>query len=603
MLKGEEGSRSDQGASTRASGARAPRDGANARAARLGGIVKPADALWEAVLPQAFAADASRSERAGGDGARREGPQQNPGPRDAESEYHLLIEHSQDLIFIVDTAGVITFASPSWTRRLGHDHDAIVGHRMHDLVHPADSLAWDVCLERALESGEVQSDTEYRMLDSAGEIHWYLANVAPVWDQGRRIVACVGNASDLTERRCAEEETRRLEAQLQQSAKMEAVGRLAGGIAHEFNNLLTGITCNTSLALGELDAGHPAASVLEEIRLAVAGATDLVRQLMVFSSKQVAEPKLVRVCEQIDKLQRMLVRVIGEDILMGVHHDEPQAPIRVDPGQLEQVLVSLVLNAREAMPSGGHLKLETGNVTVDAARRRSHPGLTHGNCVMLRVSDTGHGISLEAQRHLFEPFFTTKPRGRRTGFGLATVYGMVQKAGGAIEVESLEAKGTTLTILFPQASEPDTASLLRCETSSFLGRRETILLVEDETLLRNVASRVLRGLGYHILQAANGPEALRIATDYPGPIDLMFTDVVMPGMNGRELAQRLSALHPETGVLYTSGYTDSILSNEAAHGPLHYLCKPYTPDVLAERIRQVLAEDGFRQDPKACSGS
>jgi len=402
--------------------------------------------------------------------------------------------------------------------------------------------------------------------------------------------AClIGTGTDITDLKVAEEEKEKLRNQLQQAMKMEAIGRLAGGVAHDFNNLLTAIMGNISLSLMKLSPSDPATGLLAEAKRAAEGAATLTQQLLAFSRKQIIEPKVLDLNDLITGLYTMLTRLIGEHIDMKTVHGEDLGPVKVDPGQFEQILVNLAVNARDAMPDGGALLVETANVDLDEEYCARHPYVRPGRFVMLAVSDTGYGMTEEVRKNIFEPFFTTKPKGRGTGLGLATIYGVVKQSNGSIEVYSEVGKGTTFRIYLPrvegEATKPREPDLpVELPTGS-----ETVLLVEDEESVRNLCVRILERLGYRAMQAGNGNEAIALAREHVKRIDLLMTDVVMPGMNGRELANRLTRIHPEMKVLFTSGYTDNAIVRQGVLDEgVSFIGKPYTPLALARKVREVI---------------
>ena len=391
------------------------------------------------------------------------------------------------------------------------------------------------------------------------------------------------------ERQRAEMEKTLLQTQLQQAMKMEAVGRLAGGVAHDFNNLLLGIVGNVEFALMDLEAGDPLEDSLVEIGKAADRAANLTKQLLAFSRKQLIEPKVLSLNELISSMHRMLVRLIGEDIKLETRPGRHLGAVKVDPGQFEQILVNLVINARDAMPDGGKLVIETSNVSFDEELCRRHPHTHPGPYVLLTVNDTGLGMNEETKRHLFEPFFTTKPKGHGTGLGLATIYGAVKQANGSIEVSSEEGEGTTFRIYLPAVAEKAERLARDSRGSKMPGGGETILVVEDEKSVRDMAVKILERLGYSVLQAPDGGQAFMLAEGCQEPIHLLMTDVVMPGMNGRQLADRLVKLHSELKVLFTSGYAeDTIAHHGILDEGLNFIGKPYTPQALAKKIREVL---------------
>ncbi|HKC66514.1 MAG TPA: PAS domain S-box protein, partial [Pyrinomonadaceae bacterium] len=359
-------------------------------------------------------------------------------------------------------------------------------------------------------------------------------------------------ASDVTERRLLEE-------QLRQSQKMEAIGQLAGGVAHDFNNLLTAITGYSDLAMRKLQREDPLQRNLEEIKRAGDRAASLTRQLLAFSRKQILQSTVLVINSVVSELEKMLRRLIGEDVDLKTVLEPQLGSIKADPGQIEQIIMNLVVNARDAMPQGGKLTIETENVYLDETYARRHRGVTPGHYVMLAVSDTGTGMDAATQARIFEPFFTTKEQGKGTGLGLSTVYGIVKQSGGNIWVYSEVGQGTTFKVYLPRVDEEAQEYKRTIETEELLQGTETILLAEDEEIVRQLAREILETYGYRVLEAANGGAALLICEREKEPIDLLITDVVMPEMSGRQLAARLSRLRPEMKVLYMSGYTDNAI--------------------------------------------
>lgn len=378
------------------------------------------------------------------------------------------------------------------------------------------------------------------------------------------------------------------EEQLQQAQKLEAVGRLAGGIAHDFNNLLTAIIGYSELTLRRLPANDPLKINIDEIKKASERAASLTRQLLAFSRKQVMQPKVLDLNSVVSDLEKMLARMIGEDIELRTSLEPKLGNVKADPTQLEQVIMNLAINARDAMPTGGKLTIETANVTLDEAYARRHVTVTPGPYVMLAVSDNGKGMDAETQRHMFEPFFTTKESGKGTGLGLSMVYGIVKQSGGNIWVYSEPEHGTTFKIYLPTV-EDQTTSL---ETTSEPVREsasETVLLVEDEEVVRSLLLEVLEDEGYHVLPASSGAEALDLSASYKGHIHLLITDVVMPGMSGTQLVKQLAARSGDVKVLYMSGYTDDAIVNHGVLDPgVSFLQKPFTPNGVLLKVREVL---------------
>jgi len=376
--------------------------------------------------------------------------------------------------------------------------------------------------------------------------------------------------------------------QLRQSQKMEAVGQLAGGVAHDFNNLLTAITGYSDLTLKKLNAGDPLRRNMEEIMRASNRATSLTRQLLAFSRKQMLQSKIIDLNAAVEEIDKMLRRLIGEDIDLVTLLEPRLCKIKADPGQIEQVILNLAVNARDAMPQGGKLTIETGHANLNETYEQTHVGVKAGHYVMLAVSDTGTGMDAETQRRIFEPFFTTKAVGKGTGLGLSTVYGIIRQSGGNIRVHSEAGKGSTFRVYLPVAEEVSEAES-KTDPAEVPGGEETILLVEDEEIVRNLTREILEMNGYRVLVAVNGEEACRICMDPVGKIDLVITDVVMPQMSGRELAERVAMMRPETRVLYISGYTDdAVVRHGVLEKDMPFLQKPFTPDSLGQKIRDIL---------------
>ncbi|HWA77978.1 MAG TPA: ATP-binding protein [Polyangiaceae bacterium] len=389
-------------------------------------------------------------------------------------------------------------------------------------------------------------------------------------------------------RRQAQAALSRSEEQLRHSQKMEAVGRLAGSIAHDFNNLLSVILSYSVMLQRDLKPMDPIRGDVESIRKAGERAAELTRQLLAFSRQQVLAPRLVDMNDAVHELERMVTRLLGEDVELSLHYERSVWPVRVDPGQMDQVLMNLIVNARDAMPRGGQLTIETRNVVLDERHAREHLGVAPGAYVLIAVSDTGVGMDKATQGRIFEPFFTTKGVGKGTGLGLATAFGIVQQSGGTIWVYSEPGKGSTFKVYLPKAEGPGEPYQDYAEPRTLNGT-ETILLVEDENEVRIVAREILRRHGYDVLDARNAGEALLTCERFKEPIHLLLTDVVMPQMSGRELSERLLRLRPEMKVLFMSGYTENaIVHHGILDSGIAYLQKPLVPDALARRVRAVL---------------
>ncbi|HEY2942316.1 MAG TPA: PAS domain S-box protein [Vicinamibacteria bacterium] len=448
-----------------------------------------------------------------------------------------------------------------------------------DRVHPDDRERVLVSSQAALDEGAASWSAEFRF-QRADDSYARVVDRAYILRDGEgHAVRMLGSMMDVTERRSLEE-------QLVQAQKMEAVGRLAGGIAHDFNNLLTAILGYGDLMLPKLH-DPTLRGKMQEIRKAAERASALTRQLLAFSRKQVLVPEVVPVGGLIEELSKMLRRLIGEDIELAIVLPPTAAAVRADPGQLEQVLMNLAVNARDAMPRGGKLTITVGVVQSDDAFRKDHPDVPAGPQVVISVTDTGVGMDAEVRKHIFEPFFTTKELGRGTGLGLATVYGIVKQSGGHVEVDTAPGAGTTFRI-FLRAVDPP-RPMPPPSLDEVVGGSETVLLVEDEAALRSLAQEILRDQGYKVIAAGSGTEALELARAHKAPIDLLVTDVVMPGMDGRELADRLGPVHPETRCLFMSGYTDdAVVRRGVREEGMPFLQKPFTIDALALKVREVL---------------
>ncbi|MDP2971891.1 MAG: ATP-binding protein, partial [Deltaproteobacteria bacterium] len=403
------------------------------------------------------------------------------------------------------------------------------------------------------------------------------------------LTAIANTLTGIIIRNRGEKEIAALQEQFRQSQKMEAIGQLAGGIAHDFNNLLTVISGYSELSLSELKGDGDLRENIEEIKKAARRASDLTRQLLAFSRCQILEVKVLDLNIVLRDLDKMLRRVIGEDIELVTTYFENLERIKTDRGQIEQVIMNLAINAKDAMPSGGKLTIETANIELDEEYARSHIAVTPGRYVMLSVSDTGVGMTPEVRDRVFEPFFTTKEKDKGTGLGLSTVYGIVKQSGGNIWVYSEPGRGTTFKIYLPRMDEPLDERVERMVEKERPGGDETILLVEDDKEVRMLAVRILKTQGYRVLEASHGGDALQVLKGREGSIHLLVTDVVMPEMSGRELANRLIPFHPKMKVLYMSGYTDSAIVH---HGILdkgvNYIQKPFTVDGLARKVREVL---------------
>ena len=497
-----------------------------------------------------------------------------------EARFRTLIAQNSDLLLMVGPDNVVSFASDASARVLGWAAEELVGRpALSDLIHPDDVAAAGEALARCLSgAGEPHRD-ELRLRHKAGSYR-LVECVTRNLLADPAIAALVANIRDISENRA-------LQQQFVQAQKMEAIGRLAGGIAHDFNNMLSGILGFAGIVASELQ-GDPLAADVAEIIAAAERAASLTRQLLAFSRKQILTPRLVDLGAQLRGLEKLLRRLIGADIEVELVVPPRLGLVKVDPAQVEQVVLNLAINARDAVARGGKIVIETANVELDAEYARQHIDVAAGSYVMLAVTDDGAGMDRHVRERVFEPFFTTKGVGQGTGLGLATVFGVVKQSGGHIWLASEPGRGTTFKVYFPRSFEADEAE--EAEAREVSGRgTETILLVEDEPGVRAFARRALERAGYAVLEAENGAEALAIVEGHRGEIDLLLTDVVMPRMSGKVLAQRLLARRPGLRVVYMSGHTeDAIVDHGVLDGGTDFIAKPIALETLLARVRAVL---------------
>ena len=506
--------------------------------------------------------------------------------RISERRFRALVEESWDAVALFAGDGTILYGSPATTRLLGYDLTEFVGRNAMELIHPDDRAGVLVRLQEAMAAPRARVHVAARVRHKNGS--WrYLEGVFTNLLDDPSVGAIVNNYRDVTDRRILEE-------QVILSQKMEAIGRLAGGVAHDFNNILTAIGGYSDLLLADLPPDDRRRHDVEEIHQATERAAALTQQLLAFSRRQVLQPKVINLNGLVPDIEKMLRRLIGEDILFATVLHPSLGNVRADPGQLEQVIVNLAVNARDAMLDGGRLTIETRNVELDEAYTAEHPAVKPGRYVMLAVTDTGVGMDEETKARIFEPFFTTKVRGKGTGLGLATVYGIVQQTGGHIWPYSEPGRGTTMRVYLPRVdARADPIERPRDAAPETLRGSETILVVEDEAPVRAVTRQLLERNGYTVLEAPDGPAALALVDGEAGGrhIDLLLTDVIMPGMSGRELAAQLNARRPNVRVLFMSGYTDDAVVRHGMLEPgLAYLEKPFRPTALLRKVRGVLLE-------------
>ena len=512
----------------------------------------------------------------------------------SEASFRSVVEDAPYGIYRASLDGHLILVNPALEKILGYSHE--------ELLHTV--LPTDI-FRVAIEHEKFNRTVVHEQYFKDVELEWKRKDGTPItvrcsgWpvkDENGSVAYIEVFAEDVTERRV-------LERQLRMAQKMEAVGRLSGGIAHDFNNLLGVIIGYSQVLKRTLGATNPSFEHAEEIEKASQRAVSLTRQLLAFSRQQVLDPAILNLNTLVSDMEKMLPRLIGEDITLNFVLEPNLEQVKADPGQIEQVIMNLTVNSRDAMPNGGKLTIETANVELDLAYTRQHPGSRVGRYVMLAVTDTGTGIDPEIQSQIFEPFFTTKERDKGTGLGLATVYGVVKQSGGYIAVDSEKGKGARFSVYLPRVEETAAAPEAKAASPGNLRGSETILLVEDAEPLRKLAHMFLKESGYDVLAAADGAEALEVARSCSRPIHLLLTDVVMPGINGRVLAERLAPMQPGMRVLYMSGYTDSFI---AGHGVLeagtHLLHKPFTQETLAKKVREVL-DDGGSAPRTESSGS
>lgn len=502
----------------------------------------------------------------------------------SEEKFRGFFENAPLYCFMVSPDKTILDVNKAALSALGYTKEELVGKPIEVIYPPEYFSKVEENFEIWRKSGRL-AETEMEIVSKRGERRTVILSAGAIRDKKGKILNSISMQRDITERK-------RLEQQLQQSQRMEAIGRLAGGVAHDFNNLLTVIKAHSQLMLSQLKEGDPLRDGIEEIERSADRAANLTRQLLAFSRRQVMEFRVLDVNEVIKGMEKMLRRVLGEDIELVAYYTDGLGRVKADPGQLEQVLMNLVVNARDAMPKGGKLTIETANVELDEGYVGRHVGVKAGSYVMFSVTDTGVGMTPEVRERIFEPFFTTKEMGKGTGLGLSTVYGIVKQSGGNIWVYSELGKGTTFKVYLPRVEGEVEEVRRKEEVKEVLRGREVILLVEDDDMLRKLGVAVLRRYGYEVLEASLPAEALLLVEKYQGKVDLVLTDVVMPQMSGRELGERIKKWHPGVKVLYMSGYTDNSIAHHGVLEPgLDFLQKPFSVEGLARKVREVLDKE------------
>jgi len=460
------------------------------------------------------------------------------------------------------------------------------------LIHPDDLFSVLEQLNRHLVGETIYYESEHRLKTKTGSWKWVLDRGKVVeWDSQKQPIRVTGTHLDITERKQSTAEQEKLREHLYQVQKIESMGRLAGGIAHDFNNLLVPILGYADLALSNLAADNPIYGDLEQIRNAAQRARELTRQFLAISRKQVLDMRVINLNQLLQEIQKVLQRLIRENIEMEFILDENLGNVKADPTKIEQIILNLAINASDAMPQGGKLTFETANIMLGNNYTLTHVGVLPGPYIMLVVTDTGIGMDQKTQNHIFEPFFTTKERGKGTGLGLAVVYGVVKQHGGNIRVYSEVGRGTTFRIYIPQVSDSqvEAVSLAQANQQPLAQGTETVMVVEDETMVRQFVCDILRSQGYQVIEIAHPQEALRCSEQVDQPLDLLLTDVIMPQMNGPELYQKLVAMRPQLKVLYMSGYTDNVIIEQTIlQSELQFLQKPFSIKGLTQKVRDVL---------------
>jgi len=533
---------------------------------------------------------------------------------ESEAQFRQLADVLPQLVWRAGPEGKIEYANPRWSEYAGIVPGAVGGPKWMSLMHEADAQAACERWEHSVRTGD-PFDGEYRLRGKDGQYRWFLARSRPVLATHGKIHHWFGTFTDIDDQKRASEDVsralqdvrnemhkrREVEAQLVQAQKMEAIGRLAGGVAHDFNNLLTVILGYSELMREESAGNASALDCVNEVRKAAQRASALTNHLLAFSRRQVSAARVLDLNEAVRQIEKMIERIIGEDVRLSLRLANGLPHVKLDPNQLDQVIMNLAVNSRDAMPGGGRLTLETAAIEWSSEYGDGHPNLKPGNYVMLAVSDTGCGMDARTRSLLFEPFFTTKEKGKGTGLGLSIVYGIVKQSGGDILVYSEPGQGAVFKIYLPAvAAGADGTTGTAPEAAGFAGKSaraakteahgKTILLVEDEDQVRTLTRTMLSKLGYQVMEASSGTQALQILEKNPGAISLLLADIVMPEMSGPELARRVTSVLPAIAVLFMSGYTGGGVLDQGLLDPgTPFIQKPFTVDYLADRVREALA--------------
>ncbi len=514
--------------------------------------------------------------------------------RQSERRFRTLLDTIPDLIWLKDIDGVYLSCNATFERFFGAKEADIVGKTDYDFVDKQQADFFRDNDRKAMVAGKPTSNEEWITFADNGYRSLLLTTKTPMNDSAGNIIGILGVGRDISDLRQAEEEGLKLEGQLQQVQKIESIGQLAGGVAHDFNNMLGVILGHTELALRKTDQSKPVVSNLKEIQKAAKHSADLTRQLLTFARKQSISPKVLDLNETVAGMLKMLQRLIGENIQLSWVPAPNLWPVKLDPSQVDQILANLCVNARDAIIDNGQITIKTGNCTFDESFSASRPYiLLPGDYVQLSVSDDGSGMDKDVQAHIFEPFYTTKNIGSGTGLGLATVYGAIKQNNGFITFYSEPGHGTVFNIYLPRVATTEKAVQNTAEKQPDYRGTETILLVEDEEMLLQMEASMLEERGYEVLVAATTDAALTLAQEHPGPIDLLITDLIMPVMNGRELSAKLQPLRPEMKVLFMSGYSADIISRQGViEEGVNFLQKPVSTDSLNAKVREVLDDSG-----------